>query len=278
MAVAHPRALASRRMRLTVLGCSGSGPGPNSPASGYLITAGDTALTLDLGNGTFGALQRHLDPWRLSAVAFSHLHPDHCADFTALVVHRRYHPFAPFDATAHPLPVFAPAEAPDRFARAYVASAAELAETDLADSFTFHPVTDGAEAELTDGVRLRARAVDHVCEAYALRVEHAGIALVYSGDTGPCESLVDLARGADVLLCEATWPHTGVWGEAGGPPRGVHLSGREAGEHAAAAGVGRLLLTHVPSWFVGEELLAEAKEAFDGPVELVTPDARYDLG
>ena len=84
-------------MRLTVLGCSGSGPGPFSPASGYLVTAGDARLTLDLGNGTFGALQRHLDPWQLDAVAFSHLHPDHCADFTALVVYRRYHPHAPFD-------------------------------------------------------------------------------------------------------------------------------------------------------------------------------------
>jgi ribonuclease BN (tRNA processing enzyme) len=264
-------------MRLTVLGCSGSGPGPISPASGYLITAGDVRLTLDLGNGTFGALQRHLDPWQLDAVAFSHLHPDHCADFTALVVHRRYHPHAPFDAGTRPLPVFAPAEAPDRFARAYAPSAAELAETDLTDTFTFHPVTDGGAAELTGGVWLRARAVDHVCEAYALRVEHAGRSLVYSGDTGPCAALVELARGADVLLCEATWPHTGVWGAAGGPPSGVHLSGRQAGEHAAAAGVRRLLLTHVPSWFDGEQLLTEAKEVFAGPVELVIPDASYDL-
>ena len=100
---------------------------------------------------------------------------------------------------------------------------------------------------------------------------------MYSGDTGPCPALVELAGGADALLCEATWPHTGVWGEDGGPPPGVHLSGRQAGEHAAAAGVGRLLITHVPAWFVGEELLAEAKEVFDGPVDLVTPDGVYEL-
>jgi ribonuclease BN (tRNA processing enzyme) len=263
-------------MRLTVLGCSGSGPGPYSPASGYLVTAGGARLTLDLGNGTFSALQRGLDPWQLDAVLFSHLHPDHCADFSALVVHRRYHPQPAFDPSTRPLPVYAPAEAPDRFARAYAPSSAELAGTDLTDAFAFHPVTDGTEAEVA-GVRLRARAVDHVCEAYALRVEHAGRSLVYSGDTGPCAALVELARGADVLLCEASWPHTGIWGEAGGPPPGVHLSGRQAGEHAAAAGVGRLLLTHVPPWFEGAELLAEAKEAFDGPVELVAPDASYEI-
>jgi ribonuclease BN (tRNA processing enzyme) len=261
-------------MRLIVLGCSGSGPGPDSPASGYLLHAGPARLVLDLGNGTFSALQRHLDPWELSGVVFSHLHPDHCADFTSLTVHRRYHPRPPFDPTARPLPVHAPAEAPERFVAAYAPSAQERATTDLTDVFAFQPLTDGGSVEVA-GVRLTARRVDHLCEAYGLRVEHDGKSLVYSGDTGPCEALVELARGADVLLCEATWPHvTGVWAE---PPPGVHLSGRQAGEHAAAAGVGRLLITHVPTWFDGEELLGEAKAAFDGPVELVAPDAAYEI-
>lgn len=257
-------------MRMIVLGCSGSGPGPSSPASGYLVETGDVRLVLDLGNGTLGALARHLDPWRLDAVAFSHLHPDHCADFTALVVHRRYHPFPPPDAGR--LPVYAPGEAPDRFAAAYAPDAAERAETDLTDAFDFHPHVDSVEiGDLT----LRTAPVDHPCEAYALRVDHGGRSLVYSGDTGPCERLVELARGADVLLCEATWPHvTSAWDE---PPTGVHLSGRQAGEHAAAAGVGRLLLTHVPPWFDGEELRAEAKAAFDGEVTVVAADAAYEI-
>jgi ribonuclease BN (tRNA processing enzyme) len=259
-------------MRLIVLGCSGSGPGPDSPASGYLVEAGDTRLVLDLGNGTLGALQRHVDPWRLDAVVFSHLHPDHCADFASLVVHRRYHPRPPYDPSARPLPVYAPAEAPGRFAAAYAPSAAERAETDLTDVFAFHPLGDGGSAQV-GGATLTARRVDHLCEAYALRVDADGRSLVYSGDTGPCTALVELTRGADVLLCEATWPHVSdQWAE---PPPGVHLSGRQAGEHAAAAGVGKLLITHVPVWNDGDKLLAEAKAAFDGPVELVAPDAAY---
>jgi ribonuclease BN (tRNA processing enzyme) len=261
-------------MRLIVLGCSGSGPGPTSPASGYLVEAGDTRLTLDLGNGTFGALQRHADPWALDGVFFSHLHPDHCADFSALAVHRRYHPAPPFDPATRLLPVVAPAEAPGRFAAAYAPSAAERAETDLTDTFDFRTLTDGSGYDV-GGVRLSGRRVDHVCETYAVRVQHAGRSLVYSGDTGPCTSLVELARGADVLLCEATWPHvTAHWQE---PPPGVHLSGRQAGEHAAAAGVGRLLITHVAAWFDADEVLAEAKAAFDGPVELVRPDEAYEV-
>jgi ribonuclease BN (tRNA processing enzyme) len=261
-------------MRLIVLGCSGSGPGPGSPASGYLVEAGDARLALDLGNGTLGAMQRHLDPWDLDGVLLSHLHPDHCSDFASLVVHRRYHPRPPYDARRHRLPVYAPVEAPDRLAAAYAASAAERAETDLTDVFAFHAHTDGGSAEVA-GVTLRAGLVDHPCEAYALRVEHGGRTLAYSGDTGPCDGLVEVARGADVLLCEATWPHvTEHWDE---PPPGVHLSGRQAGEHAAAAGVARLLITHVPAWYDGQALLAEAKAAFDGPVELVAPDAAYEI-
>jgi ribonuclease BN (tRNA processing enzyme) len=262
-------------MRLTVLGCSGSGPGPASPASGYLVEAGATALTLDLGNGTFGALQRHLDPWTLDAVVLSHLHPDHCADTAPLVVWRRYHPRPPFDTVERKLPLVAPAGAADRLGLAYAASRAELAETDLTDVLDFRDIGDGAGTPVGE-VTVRSGLVDHPVEAYALRVEHDGRSLVYSGDTGPSTGLVELARGADVLLCEATWPHVipGGWDE---PPPGVHLSGRQAGEHAAAAGVGRLLLTHVPSWFDGADLLAEAEEAFDGPVDLVAPDATYAI-
>lgn len=257
-------------MRLIVLGCAGSGPGPTSPASGYLLEAGDARVVMDLGNGTLGALQRHTDPWTLDAVLFSHLHPDHCADFSGLAVQRRYHPYAPYDATARRLPVLAPAQAPTRFAAAYAPSAEELAETDLSDVFDFRPISDGTTADIA-GATVRAGRVDHLCDAYGLRVEAEGRSIVYSGDTGPCQGLIDLARGADVLLCEASWPHHE------GAPTGVHLSGRQAGEHAAAAGVGRLLLTHVPPWFDGEELLGEAKATFDGPVELVAPDAAYEI-
>jgi ribonuclease BN (tRNA processing enzyme) len=256
---------------LTVLGCSGSGPGPTSPASSYLLTAGGTRLLLDLGNGSFGPLQRHLDPWELDAVALSHLHADHCADMTNLVVHRRYHPSPP--PAVAPLPVYAPVDAPERLAAAYAASREEWASTDLSDVLAFRAVAGGGRI---GEVTLRTTPVEHPVPAYALRVEHDGASLVYSGDTGPCAGLVELARGADVLLCEASWPHVvpGRWDE---PPPGLHLSGRQAGEHATAAGVGRLLITHVPVWCDAAALLAEAREAFDGPAELVAADAEYEV-
>lgn len=261
-------------MELTVLGCSGSGPGPDSPSSGYLLRAGGRTLVFDLGNGTLGALHRYLDPFALDALLLSHLHPDHCADLASLVVYRRYHPRPPYAVTERRLPVHAPAEAPERLAAQYGASAAERADTDLSDVLDFQVIVDGMQAEVA-GCTVTARRVDHVVESYALRVDQGGRSIVYSGDTGPCESLIELSEGADVLLCEATWPH--VWPGSEVPPPGIHMSGRQAGEHAAKAGVGKLLITHVPMWFDGDELVTEAKEVYQGPVELVRAGASYDV-
>ena len=199
-------------MRLTVLGCSGSGPGPDFARVGLPVTAGDTRLLLDLGNGSFGALQRHLDPWVLDAVVLSHLHADHCAD---IAVARRAPPLPPrpaFDpaaraaARARPRPSTA-----TRLAAAYAASAGAAPSTDLTDVLAFHPSVRRRRHDRAAS-RCGTAPVDHPVEAYAVRVEHGGRSLVYSGDTGPCAALVELARGADVLLCEATWPHvTECW-------------------------------------------------------------------
>lgn len=261
-------------MDLTVLGCSGSGPGPESPSSGYLVRAGGRSIVLDLGNGTLGALHRHLDPFGLDALLLSHLHPDHCADVPSLVVYLRYHPFPPYPVGSRKLPVYGPSESCDRLRAQCAASALEREHEDLGDVFEFHGVHDEMRAEIA-GCTVRARRTVHPCESYATRLEHGGRSLVYSGDTGACEALVEISRGADVMLCEASWPHVGPNGQR--PPVGIHLSGREAGEHAAAAGVGRLLITHVPMWYDGADLLAEAKAAFDGPVELVSAGATYQI-
>ena len=255
-------------MLLTVLGCSGSIPGPSSPASGYLVDAGGARLAVDLGNGTLGTLQRHADPLSLDALLFSHLHPDHFADFSALTVLRRYHPNPRVDPRVAKLPVYAPGEAPTRFAAQYAPDTAELAETDLSDVYDFRawPV----EARI-NGIGVRVARVAHPCEAYGLRLEHGGRTLVYTGDSGACDALTELADGADVLLAEASLTH------AENRPPDLHLSGREAGELAEAARVGRLILTHVPPWTDPDAVLEEAKAAFGGEVQLAELSARYEV-
>ncbi|MFE2755783.1 MBL fold metallo-hydrolase [Actinosynnema sp. NPDC059335] len=255
-------------MLLTILGCSGSLPGPHGPASGYLVEADGCRLAVELGSGVLASLQARHDVFSLDALLFSHLHPDHCADFTTLAVIRRYHTHPPHDTRARRLPVHGPAETADRFARAYAETADELLTTDLTDVFEFHAFVDHAVTRIGP-FEITAVRVDHPGEAYGFRIATRTATLAYTGDTGPCDALLDLARDADVLLSEATWTHSED------RPAGRHLSGVQAGRVAAEAGVGRLLLTHIAPWTDRDAVLAEARGQFRGPVDAVAQGDAY---
>jgi ribonuclease BN (tRNA processing enzyme) len=246
-------------VKLTVVGCSGSGPGPFSAASCYLVEHDGFRLLLDLGNGAFGSLLGLVDPGTIDAVFLSHLHADHCLDVAPFVVWHRYSGRSP----GRRVPLYAPAGAERRLALAY-----DGEDADLTDVFDFQVVTVG---ESTIGpFAVRTARTAHPVECHAIRLTADGRSLVYTGDTGPCDRIVELARGADVLLAEAAHP------PAPGLPQGLHLTGREAGEHAAAAGVGRLLLTHVPAWVDEIAQLFTASAVFPES-ELVRTAATYEI-
>jgi ribonuclease BN (tRNA processing enzyme) len=253
-------------MRLTIVGCSGSFPGPDSPASCYLLEAADDGRTyrllLDLGNGALGHLQRYIDPLDVDAVALSHLHADHFFDLASFYVYRRYHPKAP-----HPrIPVLGPQGTANRLALAY-----DLPdEPGMTEEFAF--ATWPADGVVKLGpFEIRARRVAHPVEAYGMRISVDGSVFVYSGDTGPCAALEALAADADVLLAEAAFM------ESSDHPTDLHMTGRDAAEHAARAGVRRLLLTHIPPWHDPAEVLADARPAFEGPLEVARAGATYEL-
>lgn len=248
-------------MRLTVVGCSGSFPGPDSPASSYLLEVPDGEGTfrvlLDLGNGALGALQRHVDPYAIDAVLVSHLHADHFLDLCSYYVARRYRP------GGHPgrLPVMGPKGTAERLARAYDLPA----DPGMSGEFDIAVYPESGTFALGP-LAVRVARVAHPVETYAIRLEADGSSLVYSGDTGPSDALVELARGADAALFEAAFR------DGGANPPDLHLTGRQAGEHARRAGVGRLLVTHVPPWHEREEAVSAAAETFDGPVSAALPD------
>ncbi|MEU7480870.1 MBL fold metallo-hydrolase [Lentzea sp. NPDC042327] len=252
-------------MLLTVLGCSGSIPGPGAAASGYLLEADGFTLVLELGNGVLGRFQQERPLFSMDALVLSHLHPDHCIDVSSLYVARKYHPSPPSAV----LPVYAPSQAHARFAAAYAPSEEERASLDLTDVFEFHPL--GSTVHIGP-FTVESAVVAHPCEAYGFRISCGGATLAYTGDSGPCAALDALADGVDVLLAEASWTHA--------PDRvaDLHLSGLEAGQLAARAGAGRLLVTHVPPWTSRDDVLAEARSAFAGPSELVVEGGRYEVG
>ena len=241
-------------MRLTIVGCAGSFPGPDSPASCYLLEHEGHSLVLDLGNGAFGALQRHTDVLNVDAVLLSHLHADHCLDLTSYYVWRRYRPEGP----AHAIPVLGPTGAADRLAHAYGLQP----EADMHAEFG---VTEIGPFQITT-----AR-VNHPVETYATRVEAGGRSMVFSGDTGVSDALVELSRGVDLALYEATFLTRYT------VPPNLHLTAAQAADHAVRAGVGRLVLTHLVPWTSREETLAEADAAYDGELALATQGAVFDI-
>jgi ribonuclease BN (tRNA processing enzyme) len=249
-------------MRLTVIGCAGSFPGPASPASCYLVEAEGFRMLLDLGNGALGALQRYARLYEIDAVCLSHLHGDHCLDMSSYWVARAYAP----DGPKPTVPVYGPAGTAERLAAAQGADVAR----EMSPAFAFETLTPGTRR--IGPFEITLDHVNHPVETFGFRIEQGGRALAYSADTGESAALVQLARGADLLLCEASFTD-----EAANPPD-VHLSGSQAGQHAARAGVGELVLTHLVPWNDQARTLAEAAPAFGGPLSLAASGRSFDLG
>ena len=248
-------------MQLTVLGCAGTFPGPDSPCSSYLVEHDGFRLVVDMGAGSLGTLQRHIGLLDVDAVYVSHLHADHCIDLVAYSYARRYHP----GGMPPQLPVYGPEGTCGRICGSF-----ETPPHDgLLDVFDFREVPVGTTT--IGPFTITSALTNHPIECHALRIEAGGRALVYSGDTGACDGLVELARDSDLFLCEASWE------DAPDNPPGIHLSGLQAGDHATRAGAKRLLLTHVVAWADGDAILAEARQTYDGKLDLAAAGTTYEV-
>ena len=248
---------------LTVLGSAGGAPTRTNPASGYLVESGDAAIWLDAGTGTFMELARHTDPGTLAAVVLSHIHVDHCSDVFGLY---GYLAFGPSGIV--PVPVFGAVGASEHlsaFARA-------------GEEHVFHSVLDlvdvvaGSAVAIGD-VSIRFGRAVHPVPAVVTRFDTPHGSIVYSGDTGPGSDLAELAKGVDVLLCEAT-----IAGERSAQTYPYHLTAGEAGRVAAEAGVSQLIVTHLASGVDSDRALEEASKEFHGPISLAAPGFTFTIG
>ena len=253
-------------MDVTVVGCSGSFAGPDSPASCYLVRAEHDGrlwnVLLDLGNGALGPLQRHVVPYDVDAVLLSHLHVDHCIDMCSLYVMMRYVPGGPGRTT---MPVWGPKGTGEQLANAYGGGEAEslLAVYDLHDLHDRETVSVGP-------FTITPVRVNHPVETYGFRLEAEGRTLAYTGDTDTCDALTDLMTGADLVLADAAFI------DGRDSVRGIHLSGSRAAQAAVrAGGVQRLMLTHIPAWNDPELCRTQAARVWPGQVELAEPDKTY---
>ncbi len=250
-------------MKLTVVGCSGSFPSADSACSSYLVEADGFRLLLDMGNGALGELQRHCGLYDLDAVFLSHLHADHCIDMCAYFVARYYR----HEGGRPPvIPVYGPEGTEKRLTTAYEDVPDERS---MSEVFDFRTLKSGTFE--IGPFQIRTERVSHPVEAYGIRIEHGGRSLAYSGDTGVCAELGQLAEGVDLFLCEASFTH----GKEDIPA--LHLNGREAGEFARGGRVGRLVLTHIPPWTDARQNLADARAVYTGPVDLAYAGAVYEV-
>lgn len=249
-------------MKLDVLGSAGTYPVADMPASGYLVSAGDSRVLCDAGFGAFAELTRRIDPDVLDAVVLSHRHPDHCADFLAL-----YHAlaFGPFEVRG--LPVFCAPGVEVRLAEFLGAGEGHV----FFEIFDFHEVGETNHVEV-GAIDIRFAVSSHPVPTIASRFEAEGRSLTYSADTGPGGGFPDLAMGSNVMLSEAS-----LQGERDEHHYVQHLTAAEAGAIARAADVDKLILTHLPPSLDRERSRREAAAAFGGEVAVASPGDVYAI-
>jgi ribonuclease BN (tRNA processing enzyme) len=250
-------------LELTVLGCAGSHTGVGRACSGYLVRDGRTNLLVDAGNGSTANLQRFVSFRELDGIVISHRHVDHCVDLIGAFYALRFGP-VPFEGT---IPLYAPPEVFDTLTSLLSRDSA----FEFADVFAHHLVAPGDRVEVGD-LALSFAAALHPPPSVSVRIEAHGRTIVYSGDTGGGPELVDIARGADLFLCEATWT-----GDLADHIPELHLTAAEAARIAGEADVGTLVLTHIAGGTDRTLALREAREVFAGPVDLAEDLRSYVL-
>lgn len=253
-------------MRLLVAGSSSSVPRPGRASSCYVVQSGDCSVALDLGSGGFGRLRAGVDYSALGAVAITHMHADHFLDLVPLRYGLVYGPLQRDDR----LPLYLPPGGEAVLRRLCAAFGSETEPAFLDAVFAISEY-DPNEPLPVGELRLTFAAARHYVNAYAVRIDCGASSLVYSGDTAPCDAVVNLATEANLFLCEAT---LGL--ETENEPRG-HSSAAEAGAMATRAAVQRLALTHYGSTLDPDALVAAARETFGGPILAVDDGMEIDI-
>ncbi len=239
--------------RVTILGSGTCVPYARRGPAGYAVEAAGRILLVDSGSGTLGRLvQAGLDHRHLDAVLYTHTHPDHSADLAPLLFALNY---TPGFERRRLLRLLGPAGFGDFLGRL------EQLHPGIAPKSYEIELVEMADSRVALGdVTIQSRRVEHAnLPAVGYRVEAEGVTLVFSGDTTYCDGLVEVARGADLLIIEASSPF---------PDRdpGPHLTAALAGRVAAEAGARRVVLTHQYPVCDEHDMAALVAEHCDGEV------------
>lgn len=213
-----------------MLGTGTSYPDPDRVQSGILIEMANESILFDIGAGVFHRLtQLNLDLGSISSIFLSHFHIDHCSDFLMLCQNLW------LSGHDKPLNIFGPPEIRQWFRGLF-----DIAFTYARDRL----IINVAVLKENEAVQVGEATISNVptvhgnMETRALKIEWRNRSFVYSSDTAPCRDVIDLAKGADVLVHECNW--------LDGPnPEGVHTTPSELARIVEEASPKKLVLTHV---------------------------------
>jgi ribonuclease Z len=249
--------------RMVLLGVGTAVPDPDRECTHMVWDSPDGPLLIDVGGNTYGRLlQAGIDPQALRGILLTHSHADHVYGFPILLTQLF------LAGRTEPIPVYG--LPPTLELVRSVISASEIADYMLQAEWV--EVEAGQDLPLEAPYRLRTALTEHARPCLALRFEdrETGRALVYSADTQPCAAVAELARGAEVLIHEATTRELFPG----------HTTPRQAGEVARQAAAKRLVLVHFsPRWTMPEpEALAEVRAGgYTGPAEIGREQQVIDL-
>ena len=238
-------------LKLTVLGSCGGYARPGRACSGYLFQLGDSNLVLDIGAGVLSNMLKYVAADALDYLVITHLHYDHYVDIYGLLTARRF-----WERALQALPVLAPAETRGVIGQPLSPESRE----EFLNCMEFIDARDRVPVSFAV-FEICPYAAEHSIPAYGYRITAGGRTVCYTGDTDRSELLVEMARGADLFICEATFTSE-VKEKIPG-----HLTASEAGSVAAEAKVGRLLLTHVWPTLDEDRAVEDASAVFGGPVD-----------
>ncbi|MCL6636466.1 MAG: MBL fold metallo-hydrolase [Alicyclobacillus sp.] len=246
-------------MRVHVLGYWGAYPEPGEATTGFLLELPGGKVLLDCGSGVLSQLGKVCAIPDLAGVVVTHHHHDHAADLGTLV-------YAVLLARLQgqlrqPLAVYTPPGQPR--------AEAELRREPGVD---WTPLSAGQQV-VCAGATWSFVQTRHPVECLAVRVAAEGKVFAFSADSAFCPELTEVARGADVFLCEASFPD----GQEAAAAQAGHLTAGQAGRVARQAGVRRLVLTHYPHGVAVEQLLMEASAAWGQPAERVYTLQRLEV-
>jgi ribonuclease BN (tRNA processing enzyme) len=255
-------------MEIIILGSGTTVPLAQRASPAFAVIIEDQLILMDIGPGTVRqtavAGLKHED---IDFITISHFHPDHTADLIHFIFATRHPPIL---SKRKPFTIIGP-EGFRQFLTLLKQPFGNWLDLpgDLMRIEELH--TAGRDRRVFDAFTVVSAPLSHTPHSLGLRIEDkAGTSIVYSGDTGYCDEIVELAKGTDLLMLEASFPD--------GEEITGHLTPSLAGRIAARSGIKKLLLTHFYPECLSSNIESQCRKTYHGKLILAADLMHIKVG